>query len=55
MSWAEIARRFSTSIINLWRCRKWGVLLSMHYLSVLQDLADSLGRGRLLPRVRVCN
>ena len=55
MSWAEIARRLSMSTLNLWRWRKMGVLPNMHYLSVLQDLADSMGLGRLLPTARVRN
>ena len=53
MSWAEIARRLSTSIINLRRWTKWGVLPNMHHLSVLRDLADSMDLGFLLPTARV--
>ena len=53
MSWAEIARRLGTSTISLWRWRKWGVLPNMHYLSVLQDLADSMALVHLLPTARV--
>ena len=53
MSWVEIARRLSTSIINLWKWRKRGVLPNMHHLSVLQDLADSMDIGHLLPTARV--
>ena len=46
-------RRLNTSIINLWRWRKRGVLRNMHYLLVLQDLADSIDLGHLLPTARV--
>ena len=53
MPWAEIARRLSTSIINLWRWRKRGVLPNMRHLSVLQDLADGMEFGHLLPTARV--
>ena len=54
MSWAEIIRRFSTSIINLWRWRQ-GVQPNPHHLLALQGLADRMGLGYLLARVRVCN
>ena len=54
MSWAEIARRLCTSIINLWRWRR-GVQHNMHHLLALQDLADSMDLGHLLARVTVCN
>ncbi len=53
MAGAEIARRLSTSIINLWRWRKWGVLPNIHHLLALQDLADSMDLGHLLPTPRV--
>ena len=53
MSWAKIARRLSTSTIKLWRWRKRGVLPNMHDLLVLQDLADSMDLGHLLPTARV--
>ena len=53
MSWVENARRLGTSTLNLWRWRKMGVLPNMHYLSVLQDLADSMDLGYLLPTARV--
>ena len=51
LTWAEIARRLGTSVINLWRWRQ-GVLPNMHHLLALQELADSMGLGHLLPRVR---
>ena len=51
LTWAEIARRLGTSVVNLWRWRK-GVLPNMHHLLALQELADSMGLGHLLPRVR---
>ena len=52
LTWAEIARRLGTSVVNLWRWRK-GVQPNMHHLIALQDLADGMGLGHLLPRVRV--
>ena len=54
MSWAEIVPRLSTSIINLWRWRQ-GVQSNMRHLLALQGLADRMGLGHLLPRVRVHN
>ncbi len=51
LTWAEIARRLGTSVVNLWRWRK-GVLPNLHHLLALQELADSMGLGHLLPRVR---
>ncbi len=51
LTWAEIARRLGTSVVNLWRWRQ-GVQPNMHHLLALQDLADSMGLGHLLPRVR---
>ena len=38
-------------VVNLWRWRR-GVQPNMHHLLALQDLADSMGLGHLLPRVR---
>ena len=52
LTWAEIARRLGTSVVNLWRWRQ-GVQPNMHHLVALQDLADGMGLGHLLPRVRV--
>ena len=52
LTWAEIARRLGTSVVNLWRWRQ-GVQPNMHHLLALQDLADGMGLGHLLPRVRV--
>ena len=54
MSWAEIVRGLSTSIINPWQWRQ-GVQPNMHYLLALQGLADRMGLGHLLPRMRVRN
>ena len=51
LTWAEIAHRLGTSVVNLWRWRK-GVLPNMHHLLALQELADRIGLGHLLPRVR---
>ena len=52
LTWAEIARRLGTSVVNLWRWRK-GVLPNIHHLLALQELADGIGLGHLLRRVRV--
>ena len=52
LTWAEIARRLGTSIVNLWRWRQ-GVLPNTHHLLALQELADGMGLGRLLRNVRV--
>lgn len=51
LPWAEIARRLGTGVVNLWRWRR-GVQPNMHHLLALQNLADSMGLGHLLPRVR---
>ena len=53
LSWADIARLLGTSTLNLWRWRKRGVRPNAHHLLALQDLADSLDLGRLLPTARV--
>ncbi len=53
LSWAEIARLLGTSVLNLWRWRKRGVLPNMRHLLALQDLAESKGLGHLLPTARV--
>ena len=55
MSWAEITRRLCTSTLNLWRWRKMGVLPNIHHLLAMQDLADSMDLGYLLPTARVRN
>ena len=52
LTWAEIARRLGTSIVNLWRWRQ-GVLPNTHHLLALQELADGMGLGHLLRNVRV--
>ena len=52
LTWAEIARRLGTNVVNLWRWRQ-GVVPNMHHLLALQDLADGMGLGHLLPRVKV--
>ena len=49
LPWAEIARLLGTSVLNLWRWRKKGVQPNMEYLLALQELADGLGLGHLLP------
>ncbi len=52
LTWAEMSRRLGTSVVNLWRWRQ-GVQPNMHHLLALQELADCMGLGHLLPRVRV--
>ena len=53
LSWADIARLLGTSTLNLWRWRKRQVRPNAHHLLALQDLADSMDLGRLLPTARV--
>ena len=53
LSWSDIARLLGTSTLNLWRWRKRGVRPNAHHLLALQDLADSMDLGRLLPTARV--
>jgi len=52
LTWAEIARRLGTSIVNPWRWRQ-GVVPNTHHLLALQDLADGMGLGHLLRQVRM--
>ena len=52
LPWAEIARLLGTSVLNLWRWRKQGVQPNMRHLLALQDLADGMGLGQLLPAAR---
>ena len=52
LAWAEIARLLSTSTLNLWRWRKRGVLPNMRHLLTLQELADGMGLGHLLPTAK---
>ena len=51
LTWAAIARRLHTRVVNLWRWRQ-GVQPNIHHLLALQNLADSMGLGRLLPTLR---
>ena len=53
LAWAEIARLLGTSLLNLWRWRHRGVQPNARHLLALQDLADGMDLGRLLPTVRV--
>ena len=53
LPWAEIARLLGTSVLNLWRWRKQGVLPNTHHLLALQELADARGLGHLLPTARM--
>ena len=49
LSWAEIARRLGTTPLTVRRWWKHGVRPSSHYLLALQDLADGMGLGHMLP------
>ena len=49
LTWAEIARRLGTSVVNLWRWRQ-GVQPNMHHLIALQDLANGMGHGTPAPQ-----
>ena len=52
-TWDEIAWLLGTTTATLWRWRNAGIRPSAHYLLALQDLAESLGLGHLLPPIRV--
>ena len=52
LSWAELARRLGTSDLTVRRWRA-GIDPNAHHLLALQDLAESMGLGHLLPRARV--
>jgi len=52
LPWAEIARLLGTSVLNLWRWRKRRVQPNMHHLLALQELADGMGLGHLLPTAK---
>ena len=47
LSWAEIARRLDTPVLNLWRWRN-GTRPSRRHLFALLDLADELNLGHIL-------
>ena len=53
LPWAEIARLLGTSPLNLWRWRERGVQPNSRHLLALQDLADGMDLGHLLPTARV--
>ena len=53
MTWDEIAWLLGTTATTLLRWRKKGIRPNAHYLLALQDLADGMGLGRLLPIIRV--
>ena len=53
LPWAEIARLLGTSTLNLWRWRYRGVQPNAKHLLALQDLAEGMDLGHLLPTVRV--
>ena len=52
LSWAELARRLGTSdpTVRRWRA---GIGPNARHLLALQDSAESMGLGHLLPRARV--
>lgn len=50
LTWAAIARRLHTPVVNLWRWRQ-GVQPNIHHLLALQNLADGMGLGHLQPIV----
>ena len=50
---AEIARLLRTTTLNLWRWRERGVQPNMHHLLALQELADGMDLGHLIPKVKV--
>ncbi len=52
LSWADLSRRLGINPINLWRWRKRGVQPNAEHLLALQDLADGMGLGHLLPTAR---
>lgn len=52
LPWAEVARLLGTSVLNLWRWRKRGVLPNMQHLLAIQELADGMGMGHLLPTAK---
>ena len=53
MTWDEIAWLLGTTATTLSRWRKKGIRPNAHYLLALQDLADDMGLGHLLPTIRV--
>ena len=53
MTWDEIAWLLGTTTATLWRWRNAGIRPSTDYLLAIQDLADSVGLGHLLPPIRV--
>ena len=53
LPWAEMARLLGTSVLNVWRWRRRGVQPNAHHLLALQDLADGMGLGHLLPAARL--
>jgi len=52
LPWAGMARLLGTSGLNLWRWRKRGVLPNMQHLLAIQELADGMGMGHLLPTAK---
>lgn len=52
LTWAELARRLGTNTLNMWRWRS-GVRPNAHHLLALQDLAEGMDLGHLLPKARV--
>ena len=53
LSWAEIARRLGADPRTVRRWYKNEGRPNAHYLVALQDLAESLGLGHMLPTITV--
>ena len=53
LSWAEIARRLGADPKTVRRWHKHRGRPNAHYMVALQDLAESLGLGHLLPTITV--
>ena len=53
MTWDEIAWLLGTTTATLWRWRNAGIRPNTHYLLAIQDLAEGVGLGHLLPTIRV--
>ena len=53
LSWAEMARRTGTSAQTIRRWREDGIRPNARHLLALQDLADGMGLGHMLPKMTV--
>ena len=47
LTWAEIARRIGTYPHTVWLWKEGKFRPNQHHMKAVQDLADSLGLGRL--------